>query len=220
MNLQRFVLVGGALAISVAGASVAHAAPSLQPVVWHTDRTLIEGTACDSDADAFVITSGSDVSLVFTSLQVLLASNGARGDTAGRAQCSVRIPVDVARGTYVSQMRQMLTLAVTKSDFANVSAGANAAFFNVSSIGPQIRAVSGWGTSLHGAVLSATTWDAPSPESFCASPRPNAPAMTPGIFRANVGVSAQRESALDEALIGAGPADVRLDVDTTWAYCP
>jgi hypothetical protein len=189
-----------------------------QPVVWHTDRALIDGTGCDLGVDTFAIVSGQDISIVFRNLQVDLTRKGGSRETAGRAQCSVRIPIDIKTGAYPSQIRQTIALGVTKSDDADVSAAANGTFFNVPTSSPQIRAASGWGTSLYEARLLASTHDSISPDRFCANV--NRGATSPGLFRANIGVSAQRESTFDDAIIGAGPMGARYDIETFWSTCP
>jgi hypothetical protein len=169
--------------------------------------------------DAWVIASGEDLSVVFANLKVNLPANGENVDFAGRAQCSIRIPVEVTRGFYISDLEQTFTTTATKSDNSNLSVGATSTFFNLPVEGVNIQAAAGPGTAFVSSKLSATSHDALRVNAFCKSLAAGENSLK-GIFRSNVAVSAQRDSELDDAILGTDGTDVRLDIATKWLACP
>ncbi len=227
---NQFLIACGLIAGVVAGGSSARAAgpiaPSAtQPVIWHAEQAVLAGTGCrggvaaGTTPDSWAIANGQDLSIVFTNLQVNLPGNGTVGDFAGRSQCSVRVPVEIVRGFYVGDLEQTITIGVTKSDNANLSGAATSTFFNLPVSSPSIQVPSGPGTALNFAELSATSHDALRVSAFCKSFTPGQNTI-PGLYRSNVAVSAQRDSAADDAIIGADAVDVRWDIQTRWFVCP
>jgi len=196
------------------------------PITWRTLSAFLQGTGCHGTAnpptipneDAWAIAAGADVSMVFTRMTIDLPGNGADPSLAQRKNCSIRIPVTIARGFYVGQVTQTLSVGATKSDNVDIDGGARSTFFNLPLTSPHPHAFAGPGTAFNNGQLSAAMHDLFGPFSFCNVPGSNA--IISGLFQSNLVVSGVRATSAENLIIGIDALDVRYDVQTQWFHCP
>ena len=121
------VINGALVSMAVLAGAQAYAQ---QSVVWDVDspQTIIAGTGCQKDVDAFASANGNDVAVVFTRLGVDLPGGGSPA-LADRKNCAVRIPAMIAPGYYIGTLTQRLSYGVIKTAGSSGSVATRSSFF-------------------------------------------------------------------------------------------
>jgi hypothetical protein len=195
------------------------------PVTWRTDGpgSIIQGSGCNGTAgpnqDAWAIAAGQDVAIVLTRMTIELPGNGPDAVLAQRRQCSVRLPVTIAAGYYLSSLAQTMIVGATKSDNVDIDGAARSTFFNLPLSSPRIHAPAGPGTAINSSQLSASVEDLFPASSFFCRPGSDAEDVS-GFFSSNIAVSGTRATSADDLLVSTDALDVRWDVATTVSACP
>jgi len=192
---------------------------------------IMQGSGChwngkqdDVNQDAWAIANGADLSVVFSSFYLDLPGIPAgtvAGDhsLSGRKNCSIRIPVEIARGYYIGELTQTLTVGATKSDDVDIDGVARTTFFGLPVTQAHVHAAPGVGTAFNSAQLTATVKDkflVTSNAFFC----PASGVGLNGIYTSNLAVSGVRTSDKDNLLVGIDALDVRWDVLLAITQCP
>lgn len=233
MKLSNIVFAGGLLAGMVFGGNTARAdfdPPSGSAVVnWHPETSFIHGTGCNGSVgpnqDAWIIANGQDLSLVFSAMGIALPGGGTVNDLSQQKSCAVRIPVEIARGFYIGELTQTITVGVTKSDNVDIDGAAQSTFFGLPITSAHVHAAKGPGTEMNFAQLSATVADQFSVVSnpfFCPIQHPGSPppAGLKGLFKSNLAVSGVRGTKDDNLLVSVDSFDLRWDILASIRTCP
>lgn len=189
-----------------------------QDVRWDESRARLVGNGCTKDQDAFVITNGSDVSVVFTNLGFSLT--GSDRPLAASKNCVVQLPAEIDAGLYVADLSQQFLYGITKSEGSDVTLKNVASFFGQQLTSPEI--VSPRGQRVNDPFLVSSRVDRFTPgrnrgwlNAWCASGRPRS-----GFFRSRLSVRGQRDANREDLIAFVDGLDVRYEVAAALTSCP
>jgi hypothetical protein len=201
-------------------------APAGAQITWQTSGpgTIIHGSGCDGTEgsltqDTWAISSGNDLSIVFTGLAISLPGNGSVPDLAQNKGCSVRLPVKVARGFYIGQLTQTLTVGATKSDNVDIDGYARSTFFGLPASEARVHAFAGPDSAFNFSALTATVNNKYLVTSFCKKNPDGTFRDLSGIYTSNLAVSGTRGSKQDNLLVGIDALDVSWDIKASLLVC-
>jgi hypothetical protein len=209
----RFVICSGLAMVSAA-------AYSQQSVVWdiHSPSTIIAGSGCQKDVDAFASTNGNDLAIVFTRLGVDLPGGGSP-TLADRKNCTVRVPATVAPGVYIGQLTQRISYGITKTAGATGSVATRSTFFGFN-VSPHTVNIP-YGYSVNEPLLTNARVDnfsvrtTPSWYSGWCSPN-RAPR---GLYQANFAVSGQKRNSREDLIMFVDGLDLKYEVVASLIRC-
>ena len=196
------------------------AAYAQQSVEWdvNSPSTIISGTGCQKDVDAFASSNGNDLAVVFTRLGVDLPGGGS-SVLAQRKNCVVRIPATIAPGIYIGQVTQRLSYGVTKTAGATVSLATRSTFFGFG-VSPHTVSLP-YGSSVNQPLLTTARVDnfnvrtTPSWFSGWCS-RSRAPR---GLYQANIAVSGQKSNSTEDLIAFVDGLDLKYEVAASLVRC-
>jgi hypothetical protein len=201
-------------------------APAGSQIAWQTSGagTIIHGTGCDGTEgavtqDTWAIASGNDLSIVFTGLSISLPGNGSVPDLAQNKGCSVRLPVKIARGFYIGELSQTLTVGATKSDNVDIDGYARSTFFGLPASEARVHAFSGAGSALNFSALTATVKNKYLVTAFCKKNPDGTFKDLSGIYTSNLAISGARATSQDNLLVGIDALDVSWDIKASLLVC-
>jgi hypothetical protein len=128
MFIRTFAAAAAALTLAPAFAQ--------NTINWDTARAVIGGkktaggiteTICQKDSDTFLIGNGDQLTVILTGLGVNLPS----GDSAltAKANCSLVVPVEAARGRYAAYLEQTVNYGLVKGVSSSVNVSVASTFF-------------------------------------------------------------------------------------------
>lgn len=194
------------------------------PSRWDLDASVVGGSACVKDFDAWVLVNGGDVSMVFTNLGVALHGGGPMAPLTASGACSVRLPVTIPVGAYPQAITQSFDYAgVTRSPGATGTLGTSIRFlgFAVSPLGllfddsdagsPNGRPRLTFEREEHFESTSAWT------SRWCQRTR-----MTTGNLQVDFKAAARLASATDSIsmFVEIEGADLKYHFQSSWNTCP
>lgn len=205
--------------IKTFSASLLAAASSMafgDAVVWnYNNQAIATGQGCMSRgpmADTFFVSAGPEISVVFSQMGVNLGDEYA--PNAQRTNCSVRIPVKIARGMYIGELSQTFLYGVTKSARTMGSVSGRATFFSL----PAARFVHKFpmGRMMDEPLLDRTVHSdyrvqAPS---WCMGNR-----SLSGNYQLNLGISGQRTSPYESIIVMMDGADIKFEAVAGFYNC-
>lgn len=207
--MRNKVLAGAILATLSTSAIAAE-------VDWnYNNQAVAVGTACKSmggEADTFFVQAGNEISVVFSRLGVNLGDEYA--PNAERHTCSVRIPVRIAKGMYIGELRQSLLYGVTKSRGSSGEISARGTFFNLPAA--NIRQVFPRGVEMDEALRTATSvqnYQVNAP-SWCTM----SSGMS-GMYAVNIAAAGQRSSPRENLILQVDGADIKFQATAGWYRC-
>ena len=191
-----------------------------QSVVWdvNSPSTIIAGSGCQKDVDAFASTNGNDLAIVFTRLGVDLPGGGSPV-LADRKNCTVRVPATVAPGIYIGQLTQRISYGVTKTSGATGSVATRSTFFGNDVSPHSINLPYGYAVNEplrvasrvdNFSVRTTPTWYS----SWCS--RSRAPR---GLYQANFAVSGQKRSSREDLIMFVDGLDLKYEVVASLVRC-
>lgn len=204
----------------VIGFSFSTGAFSQQSVQWdvRSPQTIIAGSGCQKDVDAFASTNGNDVAIVFTRLGVDLPGGGSQS-LAERKNCSLRIPATIAPGIYIGQLVQRLSYGVIKTANATGALSTRSTFFGFD-VSPYTVTLP-YGYSLNRPLMTQQRVDRfdvrTTPHWFqgwCA--RNRAPR---GFYQANIAVSGQKSHRYEDLIMFVDGLDLKYEVGASLVRC-
>ncbi len=173
------------------------------------------GSGCGSAADTTLTISGGSFKATFRSLQVDLSAGVAQ--TAGQSACAIRVPAHVPRGYYLAQIVQKFRYDARKSAGASLSASGHVTLFTTN---PAVLTMS-WptGAALGTTKATASRTDVVTPGSadyaaWCDSSR-----AEDDVLGIDVAVSALKDVAATDALIGIEEMDASSGIELVFAPC-
>jgi hypothetical protein len=182
-----------------------------QSVIWDAGSSVVAGSGCQKDIDAFVSTNGNDVAVVFTRLGVDLPG-GASSVLADRKNCSVRIPATIAPGLYIGELTQRVTYGVNKTARTSGSLATRSTFFGFN-VSPY-TVVAPAGRQINEPLLTNSRVDSfsvrttPSWYSGWCS-RTRAPR---GLYQANFAVNGQKDNSRESLILFVDGLDLKYEV--------
>ena len=211
-------LVNGSIVSSLALASAG--AIAQQSVIWDvaSPSTIIAGTGCQKDVDAFASTNGNDLAVVFTRLGVDLPGGG-RPVLADRKNCVVRVPATIAPGVYIGELRQRLSFGVIKTAGSSGSLATQSSFFGFN-VSPYTVSLP-YGYAVNQPLLTQQRVDqfrvqtTPSwVQGWCS--RSRAPR---GLYQANVAVQGSKSSSREDLVMFVDGLDLKYEVGAALVRC-
>lgn len=202
-----------------AAACTGASAYAQQSVVWdvNSPSTIIAGTGCQKDLDAFASTNGNDLAIVFTNLGVDLPGGGSP-NLADRKSCSVRIPATIAQGLYIGQLTQRVSYGVTKTAGATGSVAVRSTFFGFN-VSPYTVSLP-YGSAVNNPLLVNSRVDnflVQTPNDWyrgwCGRTAPR------GIYSANLVVSGQKSNSLEDLIMFVDGLDLKYEVVASLVRC-
>ncbi len=187
-------------------------------VRWHPSdsATILAGSGCTKNVDAFAFANGNDVAIVFTALGINLPAHSTR-QLADRKSCAVRIPVDVPANRFVDSLEHEFSFGVYKSEGAAVAVSARASLLGFSATAatysfPRGVATDDWYYSYG----HTDAFDASSPwqRGFCSSSRGES-----GFYALNLAVSGTRDDASEDLVAFVDGFDLRYDLHAHLRGC-
>lgn len=189
-------------------------------VEWdvNSPSTIIAGSGCQKDVDAFASSNGNDLAVVFTRLGVDLPG-GASRTLADRKNCTVRVPAKIAPGIYIGSLTQRISYGVTKTANTSGSVATRSTFFgfNVSPYTVNLP----YGTAINQPLLTQQRVDQfsvrTSPDWFrgwCSANR-----SPRGLYQANIAVSGQKGSAMEDLIMFVDGLDLKYEVGAALVRC-
>jgi len=200
--------------------TIATSAYGQQSVQWDvgSPQTIIAGSGCQKDVDAFASTNGNDVAVVFTRLGVNLPGGGSPA-LADRKNCAVRIPATIAPGMYIGQLTQRITYGVLKTARTSGAVATRSTFFGFD-VSPYTVSVP-YGYALNQPLLTQQRIDnfrvqtTPSwVQGWCS--RSRAPR---GFYQANIAVSGQKDHRYEDLIMFVDGLDLKYEVATSVVRC-
>lgn len=196
------------------------AAYGQQSVQWdvNSPSTIIAGTGCQKDVDAFASANGNDLAVVFTRLGVDLPGGGS-SVLAERKNCVVRVPATIAPGIYIGRLTQRLSYGVTKTAGSTVSLATRSTFFGFG-VSPHTVNLP-YGSSVNQPLLTTQRIDdfavrtTPSWYSGWCSPN-RAPR---GLYQANIAVSGQKSNMNEDLIAFVDGLDLKYEVQASLVRC-
>lgn len=197
------------LGIVLAGLTLAPALAAGDVVDWNYNYQAVAiGTACNSTTaypDTFFVTAGPEISVVFSNMGINLGDEYA--PLAERHTCNVRIPVRVAKGLYIGELKQTFIYGVTKSAGALGGISARATFFDL----PAARfshSFPSWNwidePMLTRTISNNYRVNAPS---WCIPPFND----LHGTYKLNLAVTGQRQSPYNNIIVQIDGADIKFE---------
>lgn len=108
-----------------------------EDVIWnYNGQAIATGTGCDP-TNAMVLTAGNEVTVVLTEISVNLGDEFA--PNSARINCTVRIPVKIARGLYIGEVKHVIRYGITKSRNASGSFSARLAYLDAPALSFEDR---------------------------------------------------------------------------------
>lgn len=185
-------------------------------VQWNFNNGAIAaGTACKSmgaDADTFFISSGNEVSVVFSRLGINLGDEYA--PTAERHTCNVRIPVRIAKGMYIGKLDQTLLYGVTKSQGSSAEISARATFFNKPAAFVSRTFPRGFAMDEALQTMTASQDYQVNAPSWCTF----STGMS-GLYAVNLAVAGQRDNPYENLVVQIDGADIKFQAVAGWYRC-
>jgi hypothetical protein len=191
-----------------------------QSVVWdvNSPQTLIRGTGCNKDVDAFASTNGNDLAIVFTQLGVNLPAGGSPA-LADRKNCTVRVPATIAPGVYIGTLTQRISYGVIKTSGATGSVAVRSTFFGFN-VSPHAVSLP-YGTAVNNPLATTSRVDdfkvqtTPSWVSgWCTANR-----APKGLYQSNLAVTGQKASGADDLIMFVDGLDLKYEVATALVKC-
>jgi hypothetical protein len=220
--VMKLSLLTSSLTLAIATLASRSAQAQITPVggsdvSWNLDGSsyVIAGTGCQKNVDAFASKNGNDVAIVFTNFGVNL--NDGNRALADRKSCAIRLPVDIARGVYISRMQQEFTFGVYKTAGSSVNLATMVTFYGFP-VSPYSVTVP-HGMPVYNEERTATREDrfvtnSPWYSGWCSPSR-----ATHGFFQANLSVSAMRDNVHESVLSYIDGLDVKYDVRAETSHC-
>lgn len=187
-------------------------------VEWDTNRAVAIGSGCGAGDTAF-ISNGEEVSVIFANMGVSV--DGFSANRTPRKACNIRIPVNVAAGHYVGELKQTLTYGIVKSKYATADLVASTRFFELDGATIRKSFPSGASYTIASEQSSTTkryqvnTPDFSSWYRYCLSGRGYA-----GLLKTQFAVGARAMSANDSVTVQIDGADYRYDAVAGHYVCP
>lgn len=205
-----------ALTLSLFGFSALSSSAQADTVRWDTGQAVLAGNGCVKDVDAFVLSNGNDLALVFSNLGVDLPARSGMPLSARRS-CSARIPATISAGLYIGQLTQRASYGVTKTARSEGSLAIRSTFFNYN-VSPYTVTVPR-NAVINSPLLTSSrvdnfTINTPGWGGWCGrnrSPRGN--------YQANLAVSGQRDSDREDLIMFADGLDVKFEVIASLVHC-
>ncbi len=201
------------LATAVVVFVAAVAAPSrafADGVSWDVAAGVAGGSACSNGVDAFIMTNGADVSMVFSNLGVAL---GGGTPQEGEGACTVQVPASVASGVYPSSVKQTFEYGANRTSGATGTLSTAIRFmgFTVNSV-PLTVSASGPAQT----ASRTDTFDAPSTwaAKWCAVARP-----ANGVLMASFRARATLATPADSIVLFVNGLGLKYEFTTTWRSC-
>lgn len=208
------LMIGSGLALSGTGAF------AQQSVVWdiYSPSTVIAGSGCQKDVDAFASTNGNDLAIVFTRLGVDLPGGGSPV-LSDRKNCSIRVPATVAPGIYIGQLTQRISYGVTKTSGSTGSVATRSSFFGFNVSPHTVNLPYGYSVNeplrTESRVDNFSVRTTPSWYSGWCSPN-RAPR---GLYQANFAVSGQKRNAREDLIMFVDGLDLKYEVVASLVRC-
>jgi hypothetical protein len=208
---------GLVLSAACFGAASAYAQ---QSVVWdvNSPQTIIAGTGCQKDVDAFASANGNDLAVVFTRLGVD-SPGGSGSPLAERKNCTVRVPATIAPGVYIGTLTQRVSYGVIKTSGSTGSLATRSQFFGFN-VSPQSVNLP-YGQSVNQPLATTSRVDQfyvhTQPDwvrGWCSSTR--APR---GLYQANLAVQGQKTSAMEDLILFVDGLDLKYEVGASLVRC-
>ena len=191
-----------------------------QSVIWDvaSPTTIIAGTGCQKDVDAFASANGNDRAVVFTRLGVDLPGGGGP-ILAERRNCAIRVPVTVAPGVYVGELTQRVSFGVIKTARATGQLATRSSFFGFN-VSPYIVDLP-YGYAVNQPLLTQQRLDKFSVQTrpdwvrgWCSQNR--APR---GLYQANIVVQGSKSTARDDLVMFVDGLDLKYEVGAALVRC-
>lgn len=184
-----------------------------QSVSWDVEKAIALGSGCNSQAssdrpiDTFFEANGNELIVKVATLRVTLPSNGEL--LSDRQNCSLRVPLQVESGFYISAIEQKISFGVAKSSSSLGSISARSTIFNAP-VAPLTELFT-QGKVMYEPKKTVTRKDEFNGEEFVALIR-NWCRAPQGIYKHDISLSAQKE---DENEFIRLRVDGNIDVNVT-----
>ena len=191
-----------------------------QSVIWDvgSPSTIIAGTGCQKDVDAFASANGNDMAVVFTRFGVDLPGGGGPL-LADRKNCSVRVPVTIAPGVYIGELTQRISYGVIKTARANGRLATQSSFYGIK-VSPYVVDLP-YGYAVNQPLLTQQRVDKflvqTSPDWFRGFCSPNRAPR--GLYQANLIVQGQKSTAREDLVMFVDGLDLKYEVGASLVRC-
>lgn len=191
-----------------------------QSVIWdiYSPSTIIAGSGCQKDVDAFASTNGNDLAIVFTRLGVDLPGGGSPV-LSDRKNCTVRVPASVAPGVYIGQLTQRISYGVTKTAGSTGSVATRSTFFGFN-VSPHTVDLP-YGVAVNEPLRTQSRVD-----NFSVRTTPSwysgwcSPSRAPrGLYQANFAVSGQKRNSREDLIMFVDGLDLKYEVVASLVRC-
>jgi hypothetical protein len=191
---------------------------SAQSVEWDVYGTIMGGSGCVMNYDAFVSANGNDLAIVFTRLGVDLPGGGS-SILAGRSACSIRVPARIAPGIYIGKLDQRVSYGVVKTPYTRGSIATRSTFFGFP-VSPYTVNLP-YGISMNSPLFVQSRQDLFSVRTtpswyygWCS--RNRAPQ---GLYQANIAISGQKNNRNEDLIMFVDGLDLKYEVVAGTVQC-
>jgi hypothetical protein len=88
-------------------------------ITFHPESGLMAGNGCPDGSSRMYVDEYGDLVMEHDAMALTLPSYGQDSSLAGRQSCTIRVPITLKRGFYVTSIEQRLTFSATKSTKAD-----------------------------------------------------------------------------------------------------
>jgi hypothetical protein len=241
MHLKKLVVCAAMAVSGLAGAATPPAPnPPPPPIKWNAQNTLmsgwstlLNGSACikgdmnnpsaTPNANAWVISAGSDFAVVFDELggslpglepvdpaTITVGPPAPRAPLGFRTNCSIRVPVELPKGFYLSDLSQTITYGILKDKKAEAKVSVSTSFFS-NPITP-LTITAPWNVEVNEPMKTASRAD-----TFLVTTPPSRSACRGtgtfhGLYKAEFAITGRRESDTNNLIVKIDGLDLRWDV--------
>ena len=196
-----------------AGVDAAPDAASPTHVTFNVGGAIFSGNGC-SNLNTTVTASGGNLHVGLAGLRIALPPGSSQ--LSERKACSVRVPIDIPAGYYVSKLSQSARYGVEKSAHATASLSTHATVMGLVVTPETVQFAAGSAVTLPNGTLARTDWFSPGSQAalgMC-NARPSA-----GLFAANLALSGQRSTS-DNLAVSVADFDFREGFELELTACP
>lgn len=184
-------------------------------MVWNAAGATLSGTGCPSGSgSAAVVSEPGGVRIDLPEMKVDLSTTAQLAD---RKACSIRIPIEIPAGFYVSKVDNKLAYSLARTAGTTAGISTNVGFFGNGAQPFTVNHPTGVPESLPNAsALRSDTYASSSPEAqgMCRNTRPTA-----GLLAVNVAISARRDGPGESLFVMLKPMSIREGIEIELSPC-
>ena len=185
-------------------------------ITFHPESGLMAGNGCPDGSSRMYVDEYGDLVMEHDAMALTLPSYGQDSSLAGRQSCTIRVPITLKRGFYVTSIEQQLTFSATKSTKADAAIATRTTIME--SISPLTAQLSR-GTEYYGDMMITSRRDdldtATQISQYCRHGR-----AEDLMLQVNLAISGRRDSLSENLIVQDLGSYIGEGIELEVAACP